>query len=264
MYRLSGNIHGAIACHQKSSKLAHQLLQEASPQNHNCLKRLNLKNWQQHDLFNIGICQLELWELDAALAVFTALATDGKQQLIQAGLADLYNPSVDVFTAFVASCLGNTPQAETHAAQFMTQMQQQPILGTGHRFLFLGLTYKNLGQQAIADELLQRAIAYADENYYPQVRGNALSGLAELYRRQGNFATAFTYHTAALEILEPIGTHCDLAEAHFQLGLTYQAQGDGVASQPCFERALQLFATMAAPKQVRKVQQALVATSKPS
>ncbi|CAN1210523.1 Tetratricopeptide TPR_1 repeat-containing protein [Tumidithrix helvetica PCC 7403] len=262
LYRLSGQIHEAIACHQKSGAFAAQQIEVKSITDSKNLTFRNLKNWEQHALLNTGICQIELWELERALAVFEELLT--RKHLIVDNLEDLYSPSVDVLAAYVYSCLGETIKAHQLADGFHHRTQTHPLLITGHRLLFLGLTYKNLGDTIGSQQLFQQAIAYADEHNYTQVRANALSGLAEIYRHRQDFETAIAHHLQAVELLEQIGTKCDLAEAHFQLGLTlqvcrnqYPERNYHQESRSSCDRAIQLFTEMSAPKQVEKVQKSL-------
>lgn len=87
--------------------------------------------------------------------------------------------------------------------------------------------------------------------------GLYLYGLAELYREQGDFTTAISHHTESLELLEKIGDKPDIAEAYYQLALTYQKMGNTEKSQPNFQQAIRLFTEMEAPKQVEKVRQAM-------
>jgi tetratricopeptide (TPR) repeat protein len=254
LYRLLGNVHRAIACHEKSGAIAMQAVSRLSVVEPRNLKVLNLKNWEHHALLNVGICQIELWELEHAKAVFDELSLHKREQLIQEQLEELYNPSVEVFSAFVHSCLALSKSAYDYADRAYQAIASRNVLDTGHRLLFLGLTYKNLGDEQKALELLQRAIAYGTEHYYPQVRANALSGLAELYRQQTQFDRAIANHLQAIEILDTIGTRCDLAEAHFQFGITYQRLQNLETGVAHFEQAIALFNAMQAPKQVQKVQ----------
>ena len=48
----------------------------------------------------------------------------------------------------------------------------------------------------------------------------------------------------------------DLAEAYFQLGLTYQAMGEHDQAEEYKTKALELFAQMEAPKQIERVKKA--------
>ena len=77
--------------------------------------------------------------------------------------------------------------------------------------------------------------------------------MSELYRIQNDYETAFSYHTQAIAILEKLGAKCDLAEAYYQLGLTYQETGELAQSQDYFNRAIKLWEQINAPKQVARV-----------
>jgi len=190
----------------------------STERNTNNLTFVNLKNWEQHALLNTGICQIELWELEKALEIFEQLLTSKRAALIADNLEDLYNPSEEVLAAFLYSCLGdvgNTAKAYQPAERFDLATQQHPQLITGYRLLYRGLTYKNLGDPIAAQKLLNQAIAHANENNYTQVRANALSGLAKIYRSQQDFTKAIAHHLQAIELLEQIGTKCNLAESYF-------------------------------------------------
>ena len=54
-----------------------------------------------------------------------------------------------------------------------------------------------------------------------------------------------------------MGAQYDLAEAYYQRGLTYQAVNQPNEGNICFERAIQIFEQIRAPKQVERVQAAL-------
>jgi tetratricopeptide (TPR) repeat protein len=255
LYRLSGQLHAAISSHQTSRNMAEQALRQYSISwdSQPPPEYLQLRNWELHALLNIGICYVELGELLDAQQVFTSLHTTHRQRLLVDHLDDLYNPSVEVFAAFVYSCLGNTESAQACADQFEVLMQQSPLAATGHRLLLLGLTYKKLGQLGAAETLLNRASAYGVEHHYPQVQANALSGLAELRRIHGDFAQALELHQSAIAILEKLGTQFDLAEGLYQMGLTHCDRGDSRQGQSCFKHAIQLFQAMSAPAQVAKI-----------
>ncbi len=98
------------------------------------------------------------------------------------------------------------------------------------------------------------AISFAEESHYSQVKAKALTGLAELYREQRNFETALSHHSESIEILDKIGAKCDLAEAYYQLGLTYQKMDETQKSQENFDKAIQLYTEIEAPQQIEKVQ----------
>jgi pentatricopeptide repeat protein len=57
--------------------------------------------------------------------------------------------------------------------------------------------------------------------------------------------------------LDKIGAKRDLAEAYYQLGLTYQKMVEALNSQGNFDNAIRLFSKMEAPKQVEKMRQSI-------
>ncbi|MEG4457508.1 tetratricopeptide repeat protein [Microcoleus sp. N9_A1] len=66
-----------------------------------------------------------------------------------------------------------------------------------------------------------------------------------------------SHHSESIALLDKIGAKCDLAEAHYQLALTYQKMGDAEKSQTAFQEAIRLFKEMEAPNQVEKVRKAI-------
>ncbi len=74
---------------------------------------------------------------------------------------------------------------------------------------------------------------------------------------QREFETALLRHSEAVEILAQIGAKCDLAEAYYQWGLTYQKIDEVEKSQENFARAILLWEQIGAPKQVEKVKKVM-------
>lgn len=148
-----------------------------------------------------------------------------------------------------------------------------------YALLKLGLIYKNLGNIKKSLKIYNAAIklSQAESSYgwiesaqelnynshYNPLVAQVLTGLAELDRIQDNFQEALFKHSQSIEIFHKISSNrCDLAEAHFQLGLTYQKMGDFKNSQTNFEQAIILFTAAAAPRQVEKVEKEKLKTPK--
>ncbi len=140
-----------------------------------------------------------------------------------------------------------------------------------YALLKLGLIYKNLGNIKKSFKIYNAAIEFSQaessygwiesaqelnyNSHYNPLVAKVLTGLAELYRIQDNFEEALFKHSQSIEIFHKIsGNRCDLAEAYFQLGLTYQKMGDFKNSQINFDEAIILFTAVAAPRQVEKVE----------
>jgi len=67
LYRVSGEIHQAIEFSQKSIEIAEKILSEKSSDE---IEVSKVNYWIVHALFNLGICNLNLWEIEEAIKVF--------------------------------------------------------------------------------------------------------------------------------------------------------------------------------------------------
>jgi tetratricopeptide (TPR) repeat protein len=241
LYWLTGSIDQAIQCHEISKTVAI---------NFNIIG-LNIVSY-----FNIGLCKLELGEIENAISYF-----ESANLLAENNSYHRYTVGAWFCLAFCYSCLG----VPNKAFEFTEKVKESEAFkikllsswGTGYSLLFMGLTYKNLGEYEKSFEMFRQAIAFAEKTHYTQVKAKALSGMAELYREQSDFTTALSHHSESIELLEKIGAKCDLAEAHYQLALTYQKMGNAEKSQTAFQEAIRLFNEMEAPNQVEKVRNAI-------
>ena len=213
-------------------------------------------------MLNIGLVTIDLWEIEEALRVFNEvdiLLTNNHEYM------DLkeYATTPWYCLAFLNCCLKDQDKTIQFAKKAYNKLvllnTHQSIWGKSYGLLFLGMTYKNIGNIKKASEMYRQAITYAEETYYTQVKAKAITGLAELDRIQGDFQTALSNHLESIKVLEKIGAKCDLAEAYYQLGLTYQKMRQVDNSQENFDKAIQIFSEMEAPKQVEKVRRAMEA-----
>lgn len=236
---------------QEARTVAVQCLELLKSTNYNL--RIEYQKLNVSSLINIGICKLDLLEIaDAGQSLNTAII------LCQNNVLERYLINCYFGLAFLNSCLGNKEKAYYFARKTQDMIMVEKINSwvKGYSLLFLGLTYKNLHEKEKAFEMYSRAIFYAKESNYTQVRAKALTGLAELYQIKGAFEKALSNHSESIELREQIGAKCDLAEAYYQLGLTYQKMGKTENSNTSFDEAIRLFNEMEAPKQVEKVEKA--------
>jgi tetratricopeptide (TPR) repeat protein len=252
LYWITGKINLAISCQEKTIAIAMQ-----------CLKLLDLNEKTKHDfyylkmlevdsLLSIGLYKIDLWELPEAASFF--------QRIIeQTANTDHYRwgQKASVCLAFVNSYLGLKQEAISSADRIYDAIVNERLFEHSGRFAYfmqiLGQTYINLNESEKALEMFTKAIAFSEESHYLQVKGKALTSLAELERKNNNKNLALTYHLEAVEVLEKIGAKCDLAEAYFQLSITYKSLESIHQYQKNFERAIQLFTEIEAPKQVEKI-----------
>jgi len=257
MYNLIGNINQGIKYHQESAKAANRLLYSV-PQK---IEEDNTSHARIIDIsigsfLNIGLCKLDVWEIEGAWKDFEQLLQISSKYNSQRLLASSY-----FCLALVKSYLGFNEEADELATKAYNQLFIEGLDGIdqwdkGYGLLFLAQTYKNLGKFDNSFEMLSKAVLFAEDSKYTQVKAKALTGLAELYRLQHDFEAALSHHLESIDLLDKIGARCDLAEAYFQLGLTYQAMSEIEQSLKCRDRAIQLFTEIEAPKQVDRVNQA--------
>ena len=251
LYWLIGSIDSAIEFHNLSFKAAERTLLSI---NLSLSIYFDAKRLKTMSLLNIGLCKIDLWELEEAVNLFERIEFFCTHSNSEYGL---YENEKDYlyYLAFLHSCLGSKEIALTYTKQVelvIYKIDYYSVWSQGYSLLFMGLTYKNLGELEKSFEMFRQAISFAEKSHYTQVKARALSGLAELYRIQGEFTTALSHHQESIEILEYIGAKCDLAEAY------YQQMGDRENSKPNFDNAIKLFEEIEAPRQVERVRKSII------
>jgi tetratricopeptide (TPR) repeat protein len=247
---INGDIGQAIACQEKTITLATQELKSLVPQPENKHTVYYLRMLEVDSLLSIGLYKIDLWELEEAAKLF-------QQVIYLAQNTDHHRwaEKASVCLALTNSYLGCCDTAYALADAAYQNIQNEKLVKSGSFAYFiqiLGQTYVNLGNFIKAKEMFYQALTFAEESHYMQVKAKTLNGLAEIYRQQLDYQLALNHHTQAIELLDKIGAKCDLAEAYFQLGLTYQKLGNNT-SQIYLQQATQLFTEIKAPKQVVKI-----------
>lgn len=252
LYWITGKIHKAIQCQEKTIVIATQALKAIVPIQDNNHTFYYLKMLQVDSLLSIGLYNINLWELEAAAQLFQKVIN-----LAQNTAHHRWAEKASVCLALVNSYLGLREESYTLAdVAYHSILTEQLIEQTGRFAYFiqiLGQTYVNLGDFDKANAMYHRALKFAESSHYTQIKAKTLNGLAEMQRQQKAFELALVNHSEAIELLDKIGAKCDLAETYFQLGLTYQRMKNYDDSKESSDRAIKLFTEMAAPKQVEKV-----------
>lgn len=236
---LIGDVQGAIACHQESRRVA---------------IACQLDDLEIVSLFNLGLCQIELDETETAVRLFETV-----EQRATHTQNHKYAVGAWFCLAYLYSQLGNTQRALKYSQQVLRDYQSliADSWSRGYSLLFLGRTYRNLGDLERAQEMYQQAQAFAEESHYNQVKANALNGLAQVFRARGQLEEAIANHLAAQRLLDQIEAKCDLANVYFQLGLTHQQMNAPDESKANFRAAMELFHQIGAAKQIEKVRIAM-------
>ena len=247
---ITGNIQGAIECQEKTISLANQALKSLTFTTGTKHQFYYLKMLTLDSQLSIGLYKIDLWELETAACLF--------QQVIRSAQNTEHHRWAEkaaVCLALVHSYLGLTDAL--NLANDIYHKFSEPSVERSGRFAYfmqiLGQTYFNLDNFDRAIALYGQALTFAEAGHYTQIKAKTLNGFAEIDRHQQSFAMALTHHTEAIELLDQIGAKCDLADAYFQLGLTYRAMREVSKSRESFDRAVTLFLEMRAPNQVEKV-----------
>ncbi|MEH1894354.1 MAG: tetratricopeptide repeat protein [Nostoc sp.] len=252
LYWITGKISQAIACQEKTITLATQALKSLVPQPENKHPVYYLRMLEVDSLLSIGLYKIDLWELEAAVNLFKQVI-----YLAQNTEHHRWAEKASVCLALVYSYLGLRDASYQLADVAYKNITNEKLVEQTGRFVYfmqiLGQTYVNLGEAYQANQILHQALTFAEESHYMQVKAKTLNGLAEIHREQADFELALAHHREAIELLDKIDAKCDLAEAYFQLGLTYQKMAKPDESQINFNRAIQLFTEIQAPKQVEKI-----------
>lgn len=252
LYWITGRIHDAITCQESAIAIAHGCRQHTPALPDHRHRHYYLTMLAVDSQLSLGLYHLDLWDLDASAQLFQAV-------IDQAGQTPHHRwaEKATVCLALVRSHQGLTDVATSLAQSVYHAVIQGQQTGRYAFFLeLLGQTFKNLGRIAEAKELLTTATVAAEDSHYIQIRAKALSGLAQLERLQHHWDQAIELHQQAIALLAELGANCDLADAHYQLALTYQAVQSQPHQQQHFQAAMQLFQAIPAPLQVARVESA--------
>ena len=254
VYWITGKIQDAIAYQQETITTASSWLKNTSEILNNFQNFYYWKMLQVDSLLSIGLYNIDLWELEKSANIF--------QQVIDIAKGTKHHSWAEKATiclTLVNSYLEPDPEIYQSIKFFVESIinNQSNKYNTGRFAYFiqiLGQTLMNLGKIEPANILFSKAIAFAQEIDYIQVRAKSLTGLAIIYRQDNNFELAQNYHQKAIQLLEDIGAKCDLAEAYFQLALTLQRANNPSQSNIFFRQAKDLFQQLEAPNQIIKVE----------
>jgi len=220
-YRTQGNIIKALECYDISDKILEQI-------NTN-----NISVSKLTQMFSTGLCKLDLWEIEEAKAIFQSIY----EITLNSNNYPPYYPAICLCClALVNSFLDSEAEALQKADDAELEINKVSLnpWGQGFNFLFLAITYKNLGQFEKADKFCQRVIKSAEEYKFTQLRAKAINCLAEIHREKQEWDNAIDHHNQAIENFKKLGADIDLGNAYCQRGLTYKKIGDTQISQNDF------------------------------
>lgn len=254
-YWMTGKLQNALLAHEKSAEIA----QKISTQKKEGDVNKKIDRLYSVSFFNQALCKLELLEFSEAIKLLE----------IYLSSRDNYSNFKSFYTySFLAFCywsINDRKQSQIFLEQSISFFREFNQINTsrdrqiwcfGYYYIFTGKTYHKLEQIDNAEIQYNGAISFANQTNFLQLKAKGLTGLGEIYM-QSNCETALSHHNESIQILDKIGAKCDLAEAYYQLGLTYQAIGETANSQDYFNRAIALWQKIDAPKQIERVHQSM-------
>jgi len=136
-------------------------------------------------------------------------------------------------------------QVQDYASEFITQCFLSEFYLGNNQIEKAGQTIELIAN-------LRKKIKYFD----PRLKTYWCKIQAAFSLFKNDYNQAIKLYEESIAINQEIGAKCDLAEAYYQLALTYQKMSQIDKSQEYFDNAIKLFEEMEAPKQVEKVRQA--------
>lgn len=211
---------------------------------------VNLKRLECVSLFNRSLVYFDLWQIKEAIDLVEAC----RYHAVQNNFTD-YEYSCYYYLAFLYSLTERKLEALLLArwGEHNLEKINDSAWSRGYCLVFLGSTYILLGDYKKSFEKLECAIVFSKKCHYIQLQAKALVKIAEVHRICNDFEKALFCHMEAIQLLEKLSTKCDLAEAYYQLGFTYQKMDELEKSLKYGNRAIQLFSKMDAPRQVERV-----------
>ncbi len=258
VYIAIGNISEAFKCNEELGKIGDYY---------------SLRSVKTNSLIRTALCKIKLWELEQALELIERARVLNRNsehesipEMIRFYFANYEGRSIiiDFYLAFLKSSLDFSELrkdilqfAEATEIKLLTSTDLISSRNKGYGFVLLGATYRNLECFDKASQIYSIALSFAKESHYIQVEAMALNGLAELNRKQKNIDESIKLHLDSLEIFRRINSKCELADAHYQVGITYQSIGDIDKCNENFQEAIRIFTEMEAPKQVERVRRSM-------
>lgn len=253
---LSGNPNQAIMIHKRTC----DILDNIKSSDKKSCSQPDIYRYYLSSLLNVGLCNLSLNNIEIAESCFEKLLESSINNLFEIPIIYL-----DIHVDNAEFCLALTRSLNSDLKNTLSFIERLKARGfnngrgswsKGWYLLFIGHAYKNIKYFDDAFKFYRMAIDYAIESGFYNVEGISLCGVGECNRLISDYQESLANLHKSIRRLTKIEARCDLAEAYFQIGLTYQAMGENDQAKKSKAKAIELFKQMEAPKQVERVKQA--------
>jgi len=211
-----------------------------------------------------GVCKIQLWQLQESLRLFEEgnllFKTESRKAYDDFQIRKINSFYLSFLYSLLSEKKAYSLCDELYNEIFLnhiTYLGDRLFWVTEYRLVFLGQAYKNLGEYEKALRICDLNLSMAEENKLSPVKVRIFYTFAEIYRAQKKFDLAFSYHFKSIDLSDRIQSQRDLAEAHYQIGLTYLSINELEKSRENFQKAIRLFSEMEAPKQVERVRKSM-------
>jgi tetratricopeptide (TPR) repeat protein len=179
----TGNLFKAIKCYQLSSEQSKEylntLIKNSMEDNEN-LKLKQSYRVQLANLVGIGLCQIDIWELEEAMKIFQLVKERSENQELNKYQCNQYTFEAYFCLAFLNSALGLTKEAYYFAEKVENELPTAwAAWNGGYSLVFLGKTYSNSKQIDRSFKMYNKARSYAEENHQPNF-DNAIKLFTEI------------------------------------------------------------------------------------
>ncbi len=261
-YLMIGDDHQAVDCYEKSKDIAYRHIHEVHSQELSQDQRRTFKNLYIVSFYNIGLCYLDLWEIEKAREQFKQVNSFAEDK--ESFKPYIYGCQIlaDVYCSILLDdSLNNETRQKFY--DIASSFPENSLIdfsnpwALGFLGVICGSVYMYFDEDENAHKMFTEVLTRTEQINYTQFQANALTSLAILHRKKNEFQEAILKHEKAINFLKNLGCKRDLGEAYFQLGLTYKVSGQIRESNKYFYQAIDIFNVMKAPKQVERVSKAM-------
>ena len=123
--------------------------------------------------------------------------------------------------------------------------------------LLIGIAYIEINELEKGLENLNSTCNLAQDYNYKKLDGQAKVAISRIKRQLGDYPSALSYSEQAISLLNEVNAKAELAEAQFQLAITYRAMKELSKSHESFQEAIRLYTELEAPQQIERIQQSM-------